>query len=106
MATATAPTRVELASIAKRLKQATGAEQVWLFGSRARGDAQADSDVDILYVLPNEIDLYTASERAERALWPRRRPFDLVPMHAAHWIRQDSALARQVAREGIILDDT
>lgn len=29
---------------------------VWLFGSRARGEARADSDWDLLVVLPDEAD--------------------------------------------------
>ena len=30
-------------------------EQIWLFGSRARGDANASSDWDLLVVVPNDI---------------------------------------------------
>jgi predicted nucleotidyltransferase len=30
------------------------ARQVWLFGSRARGDARPDSDWDIWLILPND----------------------------------------------------
>jgi len=30
------------------------ARQIWLFGSRARGDAYAESDWDILLILPND----------------------------------------------------
>jgi predicted nucleotidyltransferase len=31
-------------------------EQIWLFGSRARGDADASSDWDLLVVVPDGID--------------------------------------------------
>jgi predicted nucleotidyltransferase len=31
-------------------------EQIWLFGSRARGDAHASSDWDLLVVVPDDID--------------------------------------------------
>ena len=30
------------------------AEEIWLFGSRARGDHRADSDWDLLAVLPDD----------------------------------------------------
>ncbi|AWN54201.1 nucleotidyltransferase domain-containing protein [Methylobacterium sp. 17Sr1-1] len=29
---------------------------IWLFGSRARGEARADSDWDLLVVLPDDVD--------------------------------------------------
>jgi predicted nucleotidyltransferase len=39
-----------LREIADRLRREYGAEQVWLFGSAARGDAGADSDIDLLII--------------------------------------------------------
>ncbi len=35
--------------------------KIWLFGSRARGDARPDSDVDILYQAPKEASLWEVS---------------------------------------------
>jgi predicted nucleotidyltransferase len=35
-------------------RERVSAKQVWLFGSRARGDARADSDWDIFLILPDE----------------------------------------------------
>lgn len=49
-------------------------EQVWLFGSRARGEARADSDWDFMAILANdtpEQDLDLAS------VWPRLRDLRL-----------------------------
>ncbi len=43
----------------KRLVPVLAPEAVWLFGSRARGDARADSDYDLLIALPDD----TAPER-------------------------------------------
>jgi len=37
-----------------RLIEAMRPEQIWLFGSRARGEARPTSDWDLLVVLPNE----------------------------------------------------
>lgn len=39
-----------------RIKAAYKPEQIWLFGSRARRTAHADSDWDLLVVVPDETD--------------------------------------------------
>lgn len=41
---------VALAEIIRRLVEALDPQMIWLFGSRARGDARPDSDFDILVV--------------------------------------------------------
>jgi predicted nucleotidyltransferase len=38
----------------QRVEQQLRPEQVWLFGSRARGDHRADSDWDLLAVVPDD----------------------------------------------------
>ena len=38
--------------MANCLKKGIQAERVWLFGSQARGDARADSDIDLLAIVP------------------------------------------------------
>jgi uncharacterized protein len=93
----------ELYGLAERLARATGAERVVLFGSRAKGEARPDSDIDLLYIVPDTADLRRVASLAQRALWPRQRPFDLVPMRKSHWQEGGSSLARQVAKEGIVL---
>jgi nucleotidyltransferase-like protein len=50
------PFRSESAAVAflrDRLVVALKPRAIWLFGSRARGDARADSDFDLLVVLPD-----------------------------------------------------
>lgn len=42
-----------LAEIVNRLVAAFSPEAVYLFGSRARGDADADSDYDLLVIVPD-----------------------------------------------------
>ncbi|WP_363348238.1 nucleotidyltransferase domain-containing protein [Methylocystis echinoides] len=39
-----------LAAIVARLRDALDPKEIWLFGSRARGDARPDSDFDLLVV--------------------------------------------------------
>jgi predicted nucleotidyltransferase len=43
-----------LDEIVERLKRAYGPEQIYLFGSRARGDEGSDSDFDLLVVIPDD----------------------------------------------------
>ncbi len=96
-------TRETLVTLAQQAAQASGAIQVILFGSAARGELRKDSDIDLLFILPDDIHLTKAMTKAQRALFPRTMPFDLVPMHVANWHKKDSVLARAVAKEGIVL---
>ncbi|HWE63855.1 MAG TPA: nucleotidyltransferase domain-containing protein [Chloroflexota bacterium] len=53
-------------------------EQVILFGSRARGDAQPTSDIDLLVVLPDRVGLAGAWDCALRAVATLSPPVDIV----------------------------
>jgi predicted nucleotidyltransferase len=96
-------TREALTALARDAAEASGAVQVILFGSSARGDVRENSDVDLLLVLPDETQLTKAMTQAQRALFPRPISLDLVPMHLSHWRKGASVLARTVAKEGIVL---
>jgi len=41
-----------LSQLAQRLRSELEAQHVWLYGSAARGELQAQSDIDLLVVLP------------------------------------------------------
>lgn len=93
--------------MASRLKSRMHAEQVWLFGSQARGTAGAESDVDLLAVVPT-----SAASRYQRAVAARREladfnlPMDIVVLTHDEWereIKAPSSLCSAVAREGIAL---
>ena len=43
-----------LAELVRRLVEAYEPERIYLFGSRARGDADQDSDYDLLVVVPDD----------------------------------------------------
>lgn len=42
--------QLALAEVVARLREALDPREIWLFGSRARGDARPDSDFDLLVV--------------------------------------------------------
>ena len=66
--------RAQIVAIARR----HGARRVRLFGSHARGEATADSDVDLLIDIPPErslLDLVAIEEEIEQLLG---RPVDLA----------------------------
>jgi predicted nucleotidyltransferase len=84
------------------------ATEVWLFGSRARGDHNADSDYDLLAVVPDDapegIDSPLAAFRIRRRsgahadlLTARQGDFD-----EAKGVR--SLLAHTIVSEGVRLD--
>ena len=59
-----------LKQIKSAVREVEPTAEIWLYGSRARGDAEADSDWDFLVVVEGE-----TSDDRERRLW--RRLFDL-----------------------------
>lgn len=94
-------------SIARQLKKEIGAEQVWLFGSQARGDSGVDSDIDILAVVPDSpVSRYRRAVTARKELSRFNVPMDVIVLTRDEWnkeIKAPSSLASAVAREGIPL---
>ena len=84
------------------------ASEVWLFGSRARGEAKAGSDWDILAVIPD--DAPESVGRIKHTWSVKRRSgvsVDLLTVRAKdfHEARDSlNTLSYAVAREGIRLD--
>jgi predicted nucleotidyltransferase len=90
-----------------RLVFALRPDAVWLFGSRARGQARPDSDFDLLVVLPDGRDLESYSHEAvARPVVACGLPYDIVP---ASWseimegMRQPGSLAREAIEGGRLI---
>lgn len=79
-------------------------EKIYLFGSRATGNARADSDYDLLILIQDDApdELKTATKGYE-ALWGIRVPVDVVVWtHSEFYKRVDipNTLPAEVVREG------
>ena len=74
-----------LAEVVRRLREAYQPERIYLFGSKARGDAGPDSDYDFLLLVPDDAPperrtsrlayqvLWGTGVAADVLVWPRRR---------------------------------
>jgi uncharacterized protein len=72
------PTADRLRTAVERLVAAARPKQIILFGSYARGDADAHSDIDLLVVEPAVDDRYEEMIRLNRALKGLVMPVDLL----------------------------
>ncbi len=97
----------EAYAISHRLEQRLGAEEVYLFGSHARGDAGPDSDLDFMVIVPqSEKSRYQRAVDALYATDGLSFAKDIIVMTRAEWERDLQAvcsLASTVKREGIAL---
>ncbi len=74
-----------------------GAERIRVFGSVARGDESAASDVDFLVDLPRGYDLFAQRlPLAERLAEIAGRPVDLIPEHELNPHIRERVLAEAV----------
>ncbi|MGD2148899.1 MAG: nucleotidyltransferase domain-containing protein [Anaerolineae bacterium] len=99
-----APFESELETIRKGLKQ-YGAQKAILFGSYARGDYHAGSDVDLIII--KETDLPFLERSAE--VWRECRssltiePLVYTPAEFARMRRENNPFVEQALREGVAI---
>lgn len=81
-------------------------ERIILFGSRARGEASPESDVDLFIEMETNLPKRERSRRIRRAFHVYPCPMDIVvytPAELRHWAVAPASLAATVLREGKIL---
>jgi predicted nucleotidyltransferase len=89
--------------VRRLLKAVPPGSKVILFGSHARGDADALSDVDVMVVEPEVENTIAEAVRLENQLDPLRVSVDIVVTSVAdfdYWKDTVNTLYYRVAREG------
>ena len=98
-----------LAEIVRRLVETYQPERIYLFGSKARGDAAPDSDYDLLVVAPDDAPAERRdSKLAYRVLWslPTPAAVDVIVWPKSRFERRSRvvcSLPATVLREGRLL---
>ena len=97
----------QLDAAVRRLVAALRPERIYLFGSRARGDADQDSDFDFLIVVSEVVGSpYRLHRRAYDVLWGLGAAVDVLVVSRARFERQRGVVASlpaTVEREGRLL---
>ena len=97
----------DLRSTVARLRERSGAEAIYLFGSRARGDHREASDWDLALIVPDD----TPRERVLRAGYRdlvRGTGIEVHPIRRHVFERRKAwpgTLSRSIAEEGIALGE-
>lgn len=88
---------------------ATDPVKIILFGSRARGDASADSDYDFLVIERDPADRHAEMVKLARALRPLHLPADVVVVsqrYADDWGDVKGTMVHAALSEGRLLHAT
>lgn len=97
-----------IAEASRRLASAAPGAKVILFGSRARGEARPDSDLDLLVIEPDEVSERRAeTARLRRELRGLEVALDVIVVSAKHveeWGHFDGML-NEALNEGRVLVD-
>lgn len=93
-----------LAEMVERLVQEFHPLRIFLFGSRARGDAGPDSDYDLMVVISSSTQAkYKLAQAAQRALWGTSHGADVLVLTHAEFEESSTvicSLPSTVLREG------
>jgi len=95
-----------LTAIVERMRQAGKPRKIVLFGSRARGDAKLDSDIDLLVVETTELPRYKRAARYRKAiagLFPAKDIVVWAPAEIEEWRSVPNAFVTTALREGRVI---
>jgi len=98
----------ELRELVRRLVTLYHPQRIYLFGSVARGDADPDSDYDVMVVVPDDTPREQRQSRlAYEALWGTSIAADILVWTASQFdsrLHVPSSLPATISREGKLLD--
>ena len=95
-----------LKEIVRRLVEAVDPDRIVLFGSRARGDARPDSDLDLLIIKDTDEPAYRRTAPAYRALSGLGVPKDIIwrtPAEVEDWSAVPTYVTTRALGEGKVL---
>jgi predicted nucleotidyltransferase len=92
--------------IARTIVDAFHPRRIVLFGSRARGDARADSDVDLMVEMDSDLRPLERMRRVYQACRDRSLPLDVVvftPEEVTRQRHQKNSLVSAIESEGKVI---
>jgi predicted nucleotidyltransferase len=98
--------QAQIAAAVERVAQAAQPERILLFGSHARGEAQEESDLDLLVIETEVPDRAAEMVRLRRLLRPLRIPVDILVYSRAEverWGNQPGSTLFWALREGRVV---
>ena len=96
----------QIAEIVDRIVATAHPDKVILFGSRARGEARPDSDLDVLVIQESDVPGYQRDAALYLALAGLNAPVDLItytPEEVREWSAVPQAFITTAVREGKVV---
>ena len=95
-----------LEQVIERICKAGSPQRIVLFGSRARGEARPDSDLDLLIIEESDLPRHQRSPRYYHALaglFPAKDILVYTPAEVEDWAEVPNAFITTALREGKVL---